>query len=59
MAISLGTLPAYLATGRRSLRGFAEAIGVARVDWPIIPSDPFFNINSPDDLAVAEGRCGS
>ena len=56
---SLDALPAYLATGRRSLRGFAEAIGVARVDWPIIPSDPFFNINSPDDLAVAEGRCGS
>ena len=49
-----GTLLNYLATGRRSLRGFAEAVGLQRVDWPVDPVDPFFNINSPADLATAE-----
>jgi molybdopterin-guanine dinucleotide biosynthesis protein A len=27
---------------------------LSRVDWPIEPVDPFFNVNRPDDLAVAE-----
>jgi molybdopterin-guanine dinucleotide biosynthesis protein A len=47
-------LPAYLATGRRSLTGFAEAVGYQAVDWPIEPLDPFFNINDEEDLARAE-----
>ncbi len=47
-------LPAYLATGRRSLIGFAEAVGQAVVEWPADPNDPFFNINDEDDLARAE-----
>jgi molybdopterin-guanine dinucleotide biosynthesis protein A len=47
-------LPAYLATGRRSLRGFAEAVGYEAVEWPSEPFDPFFNINDEDDLALAE-----
>ena len=47
-------LPAYLATGRRSLTGFAEAVGCQAVDWPIVPVDPFFNINDKADLARAE-----
>ena len=50
----LGALPDYLATGRRSLRGFAEAVGLRAVEWPVEPVDPFFNINSPEDLAAAE-----
>lgn len=44
-------LDAYAASGRRSLIGFAEAIGHVAVEWP---DDPFFNVNSPDDLARAE-----
>lgn len=48
------TLPAYLATGRRSLTGFAEAVGYQAVDWPAEPIDPFFNINDEADLALAE-----
>lgn len=44
----------YLGTGRRSLRGFAEAVGFQTVDWPAEPTDPFFNINAIEDLAVAE-----
>ena len=47
-------LPAYLATGRRSLTGFAEAVGCRVVDWPAAPVDPFFNINDDADLRRAE-----
>lgn len=46
----------YLATGRRSLKGFAEAVGYVAVDWPSDTVDPFFNINTPADLAAAERR---
>lgn len=44
----------YAASGRRSLRGFAETVGYVAVDWPAEPRDPFFNINRPEDLVVAE-----
>ena len=50
----LKALPDYLASGRRSLRGFAETTGFREVEWPTAPSDPFFNINSADDLNFAE-----
>lgn len=50
----LDSVPDYLASGRRSLRGFAESIGFAAVEWPSDPVDPFFNINSPEDLVEAE-----
>lgn len=48
----------YVAGGRRSLRGFAETIGCVAVEWPGEAEDPFFNINSIDDLAEAERRIG-
>ncbi|MBV9883952.1 MAG: molybdenum cofactor guanylyltransferase [Sphingomonadaceae bacterium] len=47
-------LAAYLATGRRSLHGFAEAVGYEAVEWGTDPVDAFFNINDEDDLARAE-----
>lgn len=47
-------LPAYLATGRGSLMGFADRIGFATVEWPAEPFDPFLNVNTPEDLAEAE-----
>ena len=47
-------LAAYAATGRRSLHGFAEAVGYAAVAWPADPVDPFFNVNIEADLARAE-----
>jgi molybdopterin-guanine dinucleotide biosynthesis protein A len=53
-AEAVDALPAYLATGRRSLRGFAEAVGYEVVEWPSDPFDPFFNINDEADLARAE-----
>lgn len=33
---------------------FARRHGVAVVDWPDRPVDPFFNANSPEELAEAE-----
>src|SRR5512139_522040 len=48
--------PRYCASGRRSLRGFAEQLGFAEVEWPAEPSDPFFNINSRNDLAAAKAQ---
>lgn len=51
--------PAYYQSGRRSLRGFAEHVGFAAVDWPTEPRDPFFNVNSPADLAAAEAMPGN
>ena len=53
-AAARNALPVYLATGRRSLTGFAEAAGYTAVEWPAEPFDPFFNINDPADLARAE-----
>lgn len=52
-------LPAYLATGRRSLKGFAEAVGYEAVEWPVEPFDPFFNINEEADLVRAEAMLRS
>jgi len=44
----------YVATGRRSLIGFAEAVGYEAIDWNADPIDPFFNVNDEADLARAE-----
>lgn len=49
-------LPEYLESGRRSLRGFADLVGHVAVEWPAEPVDPFFNINTPEDLSRAEDR---
>lgn len=51
---ALDRAPDYLASGRRSLKGLAQTVGYLSVDWPAEPIDPFFNINSPDDLVEAE-----
>ena len=51
---ALAVLPAYLATGRRSLKGFAEAVGYRAVEWPVEPFDLFFNINDLHDMATAD-----
>lgn len=47
-------LPAYVATGRRSLQGFADHAGFAAVEWPIDRLDPFFNVNDEAQLREAE-----
>lgn len=50
-ADALARLGDYAASGRRSLIGFAEAIGYVGVGWE---GDPFFNVNSAGDLDAAE-----
>lgn len=51
-------IDAYCSSGRRSLKGFAQHLGFAEVEWPTVSRDSFFNINSPADLATAEAMLG-
>jgi len=51
---ALDALPAYLASGRRSLNGFAAAIGMATVEWRAPGEDPFANANTPAELAALQ-----
>ncbi len=47
-------LRSLLATpGRRDVSHFASQIGMRRVDFPVAKWDPFMNVNTPEDLAVA------
>jgi molybdenum cofactor guanylyltransferase len=50
---ALQQLPTYLQTGRRSLIGFAKALGFATAAWD---EAYFCNINCPEDLQKAEDR---
>jgi molybdopterin-guanine dinucleotide biosynthesis protein A len=50
----LDALPAYLASGRRSLRGLAETMGMTVVDWSFTAGDPFANANTPEELAALQ-----
>ena len=43
----------YAAAGRRSLKGLAASIGFVAVEWEAEAVDPFFNINTSEDLAEA------
>jgi len=45
--------------GLRAVAAFTDRYRVAEVAWPAEPSDPFFNINTAEDLARAEAlaRC--
>jgi uncharacterized membrane protein YbaN (DUF454 family)/molybdopterin-guanine dinucleotide biosynthesis protein A len=49
-------LPAYLASGRASLRGFAADCGMVEVEWPAEPEDPFAGANTPRELAALQPR---
>ncbi|MBI1197931.1 MAG: NTP transferase domain-containing protein [Phenylobacterium sp.] len=53
---ALDVLAGYLATGRRSLNGFADACAAAEVAWPVDPADPFANANTPQELARLQPR---
>lgn len=47
---------ALLGEGVRKVASFASRYRLALADWPDAPFDPFFNVNSPADLAAAEER---
>ncbi|MFC4291086.1 molybdenum cofactor guanylyltransferase [Sphingorhabdus arenilitoris] len=51
---ALRHLPGYLASGKKSVIGFGEYIGLVTVSWPLGEINPFFNINDPGDLSEAE-----
>ncbi len=36
------------------VQDFATLAKATQVEWAIVPHDPFFNINTPEDLATAE-----
>jgi len=40
--------------GLRKIESWTARHGVAIADWPDRPVDPFFNVNTPDDIAAAE-----
>ncbi|MBV8190993.1 MAG: molybdenum cofactor guanylyltransferase MobA [Alphaproteobacteria bacterium] len=40
--------------GIRKIEDFTRRYRRATADWPITPVDPFFNVNTPDDLAEAD-----
>ena len=48
-----GPLRDFLLAGRRRLRDFASDHAAGRAIWPSARLDPFFNINTPADLARA------
>jgi molybdopterin-guanine dinucleotide biosynthesis protein A len=43
-----------LEKGMRSVRDWVRLHGYAEASWPHDPVDPFFNINTPEDLAEAD-----
>ena len=46
----------YIAGGGRSLWGFAERVGMTRVDWGGAAADPFADVDTPGDLEAARIR---
>ncbi len=48
------SMRAAFAAGERSVGRFAAQHRIVQVEWPVAPIDPFFNINTPNDLATAE-----
>lgn len=40
--------------GGRRVGDVLDQLGAAVAEWPILPFDPFLNLNAPEDLAAAE-----
>lgn len=47
-------LRAALAEGERKIDRFTARFGCATAEWPVRSHDPFFNVNTPEELAEAE-----
>jgi molybdenum cofactor guanylyltransferase len=43
-----------LEAGLRKIEAWTQTHGVALARWPAEPIDPFFNVNTPEDVAEAE-----
>lgn len=48
-----------LAAGERKIDRWTAAIGCAEAEWPTAPLDPFFNANTPEELAEATALLNS
>jgi molybdopterin-guanine dinucleotide biosynthesis protein A len=44
---------ALVAEGLRKIEVWTGRHGIAIADWPTVPVDPFFNVNTPEDAAEA------
>ena len=51
-------LDAWLRDGGRRVLDWAARHGYGVADFPTMPFDPFFNVNTPEDLARAEAMSG-
>ena len=49
-----GALRQALTAGTRKMTDFSDRAGATWVDFPEVTPDPFFNVNTPEDLAAAE-----
>jgi molybdopterin-guanine dinucleotide biosynthesis protein A len=49
-------LRAALLAGERKIDRWTARHGVAEAHWPSTPVDPFFNVNTPEDVAQAEAH---
>ncbi len=49
-----GALRQAILAGEGRIRRWAAGHGCAEAEWPALPLDPFFNANTPDELAEAE-----
>ncbi len=47
-----------LAEGVRRVSGWSARYPLAAAEWPAVPVDPFFNVNTPEDVAEAERLAG-
>lgn len=54
-----GDLALALGAGTRKLTAWAEGQGAAHAIFAATPYDPFFNINTPEDLAKAQALFGA
>jgi molybdopterin-guanine dinucleotide biosynthesis protein A len=50
-------LHAAVVDGILSFHAALQGQRVEQVEWPVQPRDPFFNVNTPQDLAAAEAMC--
>lgn len=45
-----------LETGERRVGVVLDLLGGAAIDWPATGNDPFYNVNSPQELEIAQSR---
>ncbi len=41
------------------VKDWANRASAQKVEWPVEPHDPFFNVNAPEDLRIAEQILGA